>query len=155
MGKPLEEIIRDLFDGGPVGVTIVTNEDGGLVGYATGELIYHPGASLAFKDSWFRRPARLSTTGGEPLKFYFSDRFLGNDKQQPFSAKFIDKLGVSVSLGADPHIVTLTFLSWGGGRVPVVMESKGHLLVGLGPALGRAPHAVYVVSFTEVKPGPH
>jgi hypothetical protein len=135
-----------------VAVKIVTNQDGGIVGYATGSLIYHPEAVLA--GSPFLQPARLSTTGGEPLQFYFSDRILPADQQQPFSASAIDKLGVSVSLGVGPTIVTLTFLSWGGGRVPVAMESKGHLLVGLGPPLGSPPHAVYVVSFTEVLRGP-
>lgn len=58
-------------------------------------------------------------------------------------------------MGVGPHVVRLTFLSWGGGSFSVVTEAKGHLLAGLGPPLGNAPHALYVVSFTEMPSGPY
>jgi|SRR5437763_8320649 len=159
MGKSLDDIVRDLPDGRKVGVTIATNQDNGIVGYAVGDLIYHPEA--VFAGSPFMRPARLSTTGGDPLNFYFSDRrialdptlggTLGPALRQPFSANSIDKLGVSVSFGIGPRTIRLTFLSWGGGTFSVVTESRGNLLVGLGPSLGNSPQAVYVASFSELQ----
>lgn len=164
MGKSLDEITNGLPEGRRVGITIVTNQDtNSIVGYATGELVYHP-ATLVLGTP-FLRPARLSTTGGDPLKFYFSDRRIaidptqpegrfGLDLRQPFSANATDMLGVSVSLGIGPRTMKLTFLSWGGGTFSVVTEARGNLLVGLGPSLGNSSSAVYVASFSEVPPGP-
>jgi len=161
MGKNLDQILAEVGDGDSVGVTIVTNQDNGIASYAVGSLIYHPGSLTGP----FFRPPRLSTTGGEPLNFYFSDRMLdidppaspggfGHSPRQPFSANAIDKLGVSVSLHSGPRVVKFTFHSWDGGTVSVAMESQGNLLVGLGPPLGNSPHAVYLVSFTGVSRPP-
>lgn len=161
MGKNLDQILAEVGDGDMVHVTLVTNQDNGIAGYAVGSLIYHPPGSAPFF-----RPPRLSTTGGEPLKFYFSDRMLdidppaapgllGHSPRQPFSANAIDQLGISVSWRFGPYIVKFTFHSWGGGTVSVAMESQGNMLVGLGPPLGNSPDAVYVLSFTGVSKLPH
>lgn len=168
MGKNLDQILAEVGDGDSVHVTLVTNQDNGIAGYAVGSLIYHAGSGSAIftltGGSSFR-PPRLSTTGGEPLTFYFSDRMLdidppapvgsfGHSPRQPFSANATDKLGVSVSLGFGPHIMNFTFHSWGGAIANVSMESRGNLLVGLGPPLGNSPNAVYVMSFTGVSRPP-
>jgi hypothetical protein len=149
MGKNLDQIIAEARDGYKFGVTIVTNQNNGIASYAVGSLIYHAGAL----SGPFFRPARLSTTGGVPLDFYFSDRVdsFGEPPQpQRFSAKAdrIDKLGVSISLHSGPRVVRFTFHSWGGATVGVAVESMGNLLVGLGPPLGDSPHAVYLIAFT-------
>jgi len=104
MGKNLDRILAEARDGALVGVTVVTNQDNGIASYGSGSLVYHP---ASFVGPFFR-PARLSTTGGDPLKYYLSDRMLdidpppspgtfGHSPRQPFSAVAVDKVGVSVS----------------------------------------------------------
>jgi hypothetical protein len=158
MGKNLDQILAEARDGALVGVTVVTNQDNGIASYGSGSLIYHP-ASLVGP---FFRPARLSTTGGEPLKYYFSDRMLdidppaspgtfGHTPRQPFSAKAVDKLGVSVSTVLGSHAVKFTLHTWGNATFTVPMESRGNLLVGIGPPVGNLTnHAIYMVSFIGV-----
>lgn len=161
MGKNLDQILAEVAEGDSVNVTIATNQDNGIASYAEGSLIYHAGSLIGPQ---LFRPPRLSTTGGEPLKFYFSDRMLDIDPtsseslkhspRQPFSANAIDKLGVSISLHPSPRVVKFTFHSWDGATFSVAMESMGNLLVGLGPPLGNSPNAVYLVSFTGVNRPP-
>lgn len=170
MGKNLDQILveaRQVGDGARVGVTVVTNQDNGIASYATGDLIYHPSALIGP----ILRLERLSTTGGEPLKYYFSDRMLNIDPpgppgtfppspRQPFSANAIDKLGVSVSRGSSfgggSPVIKFTLHSWGNATFSVSMEPRGNLLVGSGPPVGGATdHAIYVVAFTGVFHPPH
>lgn len=164
MGRSLEQILAEAVDGSSIGITIVSNQDNGLVGYAVGSLLYHP-ASVLFQ---FPRPARLSTTGGEPLKFYFSDRRLdidgpppeggfGHTPRQPFSANAVDQLGVSLSLfSLNPLAVRLTFITWGGVNISMSMQPFGDMYVGLGPTLGGdSPHAAWLISFTGLSNPPH
>ncbi len=161
MGKSLEQILVAVRDGDMVGVTLVTNQDAGIVGYATGSLLYHAGlggiASMKVGGGGFHPPS-LSTAASAPLTFYFNDRRLdidpaspagsfGHSPRQPFSANAVDKLGVSVSIGAGAHVMNLTFISWGGGVAHVSMEPRGNVLVGTGPPLGDSHDAIYVVSF--------
>jgi hypothetical protein len=161
MGKNLEQILADATDGSQVGVTVVTNQDNGIASYATGLLIYHPG-SLAGP---FFRPARLSTSGGQPLSYYFSDRLLDidppapagsfpNTPRQPFSANSPDKLGLSISgFSLTTHVIKFTLHSWGNATFSVATEPRGNVLVGLGPAIGRSSdNAVYTVAFTGLLP---
>ena len=163
MGKNLDEILAVAVDGASVGITLTTNQDNGIVSYATGMLIYHP-ASLIGP---FFRPARLSTTGGEPLQYYFSDRRLdidppsppgtfGHSPRQPFSANATDKLGVSISSNLGSRTVKFTLHTWGNATFNISVESRGNLLVGLGPAIGNlTDHAVYVISFAGPVTPPH
>jgi hypothetical protein len=163
MGKSLDQILSEVSEGDTVGITLVTNQDNGIASYATGSLTYHP---ASFTGPFFR-PARLSTTGGEPLKYYFSDRMLdidppdppggfGHSPRQPFSANATDKLGVSVSSGLGPRIIKFTLHSWDNATFSVSLESRGNLLVGVGPPIGNGTdHAVYVVSFNGVFHPPH
>ena len=161
MGKSLDQILAEVGNGDRVGVTIVTNQDNGIASYATGDLVYHPGSLIGT----FFLPARLSTTGGEPLKYYLSDRMLNIDgppapgglavPRQPFSADATDQLGVSVSSFGTP-VIKFTLHSWGNVTFSLAMESRGNLLVGVGPPVGNlTDQAVYVVSFTGVFRGPH
>lgn len=159
MGKSLEQIMAEVWEGAKVGITITTNQDDCIASYATGQLMYHPGSLIGP----LFRPARLSTTGVDPLKYYFSDRMLDIDPpgssqyslRQPFSANAIDKLGVSILLGIGPRVVKFTLHNWGNATFSISMESKGNLLVGLGAPIGnKTNNAVYVVSFGDVQPKP-
>jgi hypothetical protein len=158
MGKSLDQILNEVGNGDKVYITIITNQDNGIASYATGSLIFHPASLIG---PMFR-PARLSTTGGEPLTQYFSDRMLdidppsliesfGHSPRQPFSANANDALGVSISLGIGPRIIKFTLHSWGNATFSVSTESREKLLVGIGPPIGNlTDHSVYVVSFTGI-----
>lgn len=156
MGKSLDQIFAEASDGAQVGVTIVTNQDDGIVSYASGNLIHHARiANLSVEGIPFVRPARLSTTGGEPLHYYFSNRRLVVDPidptpRQPFSINATDKLGISISRNLfGPPVVKFTLHSWGNVTFNVSMEARGNLLVGVGPPIsGQSDHAAYVVAFT-------
>lgn len=163
MGKNLEQIFAEASDGAQVSVTIVTNQDNGVASYASGNLTHHARIVNLGVNNPFIRPARLSTTGGEPLKYFFSDRLLdidpppdpgsfGNSPRQPFSANATDKLGVSISRNSfGPPVVKFTLHSWGNVTFSVSMEARGNLLVGVGPPIGgQSDHAVYVIAFTGV-----
>jgi hypothetical protein len=167
MGRNFDQILaeaRQLGSNVEVGVSIVTNQDNGIVSYATGRLKYHPGSLIGP----IQRPDRLSTTGSSPLLYYFSDRMIdidppdpppssgnfpsGHLPRQPFSANATDKLGVSISRGGATGLVTLvakfTLHSWGNATFSVPVEARGNLLVGVGPPIGNlTDHAVYVISF--------
>jgi hypothetical protein len=138
-------------------------------GYAVGSLLYPAGSGVViFNPAGGNafRPPRLSTTGGTPLTFFFSDRKLdidpppppgsfGHSPRQPFSANATDQLGVSISVGVGSRIAKLTFHRWGGGVATIAMEARWNLLVGSGPPLGDSPDAVYVIAFTGVSRPPH
>lgn len=160
----LEQILSNARDGDSIGATIVTNQDNNIASYATGALYYH--AASLIGPIW--RPARLSTSGSDPLKYYFSDRMLdidppspsgsfGHSSRQPFSANSIDKLGVSISLMPGiTRVVKFTLHSWGNATFSVPMEKRGNLLVGTGPSIGNLTnYAVYLVSFNGIFHPPH
>ena len=162
MGKGLDQILSEGGEGTKVTVTVVTNQDNLIASYARGTLIYHPPALVG---PIFRGP-RLSTSGGESLMYYFSDRMLNIDRppnpgefertpRQPFSANATDELGLSVSSGGfvgssgGTTVAKFTLRSWGNATFSVPMESRGNLLVGIGPPIGNlTDHAVYVISFS-------
>jgi hypothetical protein len=163
MGKSLDQVFAEAVDGAQIGITIVTNQDDGIASYATGQLIHHARIANLSVDNPFIRPARLSTTGGDPLQYFFSDRRLdidqpgpagsfGHTPRQPFSANAIDKLGVSITRNSfGPPVVRFTLHSWGNVTFSVSMESRGNLLVGVGPAIGgQTDHAIYAVAFTGI-----
>lgn len=168
MGKSLNQIFAEAADKAEVGVTIVTNQDDGIASYAFGNLTHHARIANFNADNPFIRPARLSTTGGEPLLYSFSDRRIdidpplppgsfGRSPRQPFSANATDKLGVSIAHNAfGPPAVKFTLHSWGNVTFSVSMEQRGNLLVGVGPAIGgQTDHAVYVMAFTGIFRSPH
>jgi len=169
MGKSLEQILAEVHDGDTVGVTLVTNQDSGVVGYATGGLLYRArpaGAVLNSRGGVTLHAPTLSSTSSEPLGVYFNDRRLdidpaapegsfGHSPRQPFSANATDRLGMSISIGTGTHVMHLTFLTWGGGVAHLPMEPRGNVLVGIGPPLGDSSNAVYVVSFGGLSRPPH
>ena len=167
MGKNLEQILTELGDGDTVGVTLATNQDNGIVGYAIGNLLYHAGSNFHLvKLGPGNAPPSLSTAQGAPLDFYFSDRHLdidppsppgtfGHSKRQPFSANARDKLAMSINLGVGARIVNLTFITWNNATAHVAMQPSGNVLVGVGTSLGESREAVYVLSFNGISKPPH
>jgi hypothetical protein len=173
MGKNFDQVLAEaeqIGSGARVGVAVVTNQDNGIVSYATGDLSYYPARLIGP----ILRSHRLSTTGGAPLKYYFSDRMLdidppnppgsfGHSPRQPFSANATDELGLSVSKGgglipgvSGSLVAKFTLHSWGNATFSVPVEGMGNLLVGVGPPIGNATdHALYVISFTGVFRPPH
>jgi hypothetical protein len=150
---------RQLGDGAGVEVSLATNQPGGIVSYATGMLTYYP---AIFNGAVFRLE-RLSTTGAEPLKYYFSDRkrqidpqvpgTFGTTPRQPFNADAIDRLGLSLSRSGSGIAAKFTLLSWQNATFTVVLNPLGDLLVGLGPCIGNAPgQAGYMLAFGAVLP---
>ncbi len=140
---------------GRIGVTLITNQDNGISSYANGDLLYHPPQIVG----WVSRPARLSTTGLEPLNYHFSDRkYVLTDGQsliQPFWVRDTDRLGLSIAqpyLGVGGVVAKFTLRTWANATFSVPLEPKGNLLVGLGPPIGNeTDHAVYVLSFHDVE----
>jgi hypothetical protein len=167
MGKSLEQLFASGSEGRTVDVSIVTNQDNLVVSYASGTLNYHPpvdsGIGVPIGSRPFHISARLSTTGGKPLDIFFSDRRLDIDPheptpagsfgnaglpRQPFSANNTDKIGVSISQNLfSPPVAKFTLLSWDNATYTVALESRGNLLVGVGPGA-----AVYVISFSDWLP---
>ena len=157
----LDEIITKAVEGDQVSVRVVTNQENGHVGYAEGVLNFHPASGGVILGGPSFQPARLTTTGGEPLKFSFNIRMrdidpgphepgtFGHLPRQPFDADNTDRLGVSISVS---NITTteVTFLSVGGAPANIRMEALGDMLVGLGPSVGGSPNAVYVISFVSL-----
>ena len=135
---------------GLVTVTLVTNQENGIVSYATGTLRYHK----PFSEGGIPVPQseRLETEGS--LDYYFSDvvsfwpgppgGFAG--AKQPFASSVrVDKLGMMIR----PRSLTavLTLESWDNARFTVHLERKGDVLVGAGAPVGNnADSAVYVIS---------
>lgn len=160
MGQSLEQLLANAVTGSQVGVAVVTNQDNGVVTYASGSLIYYPGSVVG---QFYRFP-RLSTTGGAPLTQYFSNRRIPldppsggfvADARQPFSANDTEKLGLSIGLGPGARSLKFTVLSSNNVTFTVSTSAMGNELVGLGPPVGpNVDHAVYVVSFTGISAPP-
>lgn len=156
----LDEVLTKAHELGQatVGIALVTNQPGGTVSYAAGRLTYYP---PIFAGSIFR-PGRLSNSGGDPLKYYFSDRMrdvdpppqpggFGHSPRQPFNVDATDKLGMSISKFGSSVVVKFTLLSWQNATFAIAVTPLGDLLTGLGPSIGNQPgQAAYVVSFSDV-----
>lgn len=157
VGKSLDQILAVVGDGDTLGVTLATNQDSGIVAYATGLLTYR--AAHVEPVNHHATLASLGTVADKPLAAYFSDRRLdidpagagfGHLARQLFSANALDKLGVSISLIGTPRVLALTFISWGGTTARIALEARGNLLMGLGPSLGNSAQALYVLSFQGI-----
>ena len=161
MGKNLEEITAGLVEGDMVKVRLVTNQDNGHVGYAEGSLTLEPESGGHVNAGGSNsQPRRLSTARRGPLPFSFNirKRDIGPDASgkfltQPFDAGKSDRLGITIPIGANPTAL-VTFLDGPAKNTQMIMESRGNLLVGLGPSVGGSPNAVYVVSFIGVTKNP-
>jgi hypothetical protein len=161
MGQSLDQILPQLKEGDHVGVTIASNQDNGIVGYAVGSLVFHPAVFNPVGGGPAQTPAHLSTVPGQELTFYFSDRKLdidpppppgsfGNGARQPFNANATEKLGVSISLGVIRTMTLAVFNS----QSQLQLQPMGDLLLGLGPSLGNSDRGVFVASFTAPLQGP-
>lgn len=170
MGMNFEQALaqaRAIGDGALVDVTIVTNQDNGLASYATGELIYHSSRFVGDTGlgGGFLRPERLTTTGGAPLRYLFSDRTIDLAPPpapgslgsipilQPFYIEAGDQLGLSISQQfASKPVAKFTLHSWNNATFTVSLDPIGNLLSGVGGPIGNATdHAVYLIACTQVR----
>jgi hypothetical protein len=131
-----------------IGFRLVTNERSLVCGYATGFLLYTPGALPTAPA-----PGTTGTPGTSPGKLegsateYFSDRVTATG--QPFDPGATDLLTVRVTLSDRPRI-RLQFDSWGGGYIIyTAFECREGVLVA---APATPPGAVLLMSFETVTP---
>ena len=130
--------------------------------YATGGLVFHKASGGFVIGGPPFRPARLESKPNDPFQMFFSDRKLAIDPQpaggfgvsprQPFNANATEHAGVSISLGAGAHIMSLSLF---GSRSLITLNPMGDLLVGLGPSLGHSAQSVFVVAFVGITRPPH
>ena len=171
MPQGLEQVTGSAVDGSRVTVTIASNQDNGLVSYATGSLVYHP-ATIAAKVGGVSRQARLDPDPAGPFRILFSDRTsqvdvppaaapappgqtpsfgAGAGNTQPFDLDQPDSMTVSITLG----VASVMHLGLFNSNSIVMLKPLGDLLVGLGPSLGNSAAGVFVVALTGfVTPGP-
>jgi len=163
-------VLEDVFTqmrGEPAGsvlpVSLVTNQPGGEVSYATGLLSFHPGQLAGGKLPIFLPDRLVGPAGG--LDYLFSDRMsnlaepppppgqFGFGHSNPFSVDRADKLGLSISKATFGGAITATFtlLSWGNAHFSVPLSDQSdNVATGMGPGVGAgSPGAFYVFSFGQ------
>jgi hypothetical protein len=161
MGQNLDQILTQVGDGDSVNVTLASNQDNGIVGYAVGSLVFHKASGGVVIGHPVFRPARLASNPGQELQFFFSDRKLdidpppppgsfGRSPRQPFNANAIEKLGMTISLGS-PHVMELAVF---GTKSLVTLSAMSDVLVGVGPSLGNSAAGVFTVAFTGISRPP-
>lgn len=163
MGQSLDQILAQVGDGDIVNVTMVSNQDNAIASYAVGGLVFHKATGGLVVGGPLFRPARLASDEGRPFTMFFSDRKLGIDPppapgtfgggpRQPFNANATEKLGMSISVGTNSHVMQLAVF---GSKSLVTLSPMGDLLVGLGPSLGHSAAGVFVVAFEGIIRPPH
>jgi hypothetical protein len=160
MGQSLDQILAQVVDRDIVNVTMVSNQDNGLASYAVGGLVFHMETGGVFPDRpGGLSPARLESS--EPFTWFFSNSMrdidppsppFGHSPRQPFNADATAKLGVSISLRTDAHVMQLEGVEGGlfpdgASKALVTLSPMENLLVGLGPSLGGSAASVFVVAF--------
>jgi len=147
--------------GASIPVTLVTNQPGGEVSYASGLFSFSPGR-LATVQLPIMLPDRLiSPEGG--VNYLFSDRQsqlqeppappggFNFGHSNPFSVDRADKLGLTISRSVFGSAFTANFtlLSWGNAHFSVPLSDQSdNVATGMGPGIGAgSPGAFYVFSF--------
>ncbi len=140
-------------------VTLVTNQPGGEVSYASGLFTFSPGR-IASPTLPIFLPDRL-VGPSDGLAYLFSDRQsllqeppspgLSFGHSNPFSVDRADRLGVTIShnLLGSGFVANFTLLSWGNlhFQVPLTDQSDG-VATGMGAGVGASSSgAYYVFSF--------
>lgn len=144
-----------------VPVSLVTNQPGGEVSYASGLLRYSPARVLGGRFP-LRLPEQLSApeTG---LDYLFSDRQsqlqepapppggFSFGHSNPFSVDRADKLGLSIAhtFFGGTFTARFTLLSWGNAQFEVTLTDQSDgVATGMGAGIGAASTgAFYVFSF--------
>ncbi len=162
MGYTLEkafEKAREYSKGPTAQVTIVTNQENGLVGYATGGLLFQPFSNkgkvpvISFE--------RFYTSAKKELRCLISNRVTkvgpappkgGKDlrEEQPFALTLPDKWGLVLT--SEPIMqAEFTLVSQGNKKFQVPLIEVGNIMMGVGPALGSgARRAVYLIAITDI-----
>jgi hypothetical protein len=157
MGLSLEQMLAG-SDGSTFGVTVVSNQDDGLVSYATGRLELTKGRFFIdpFRHSF---PDTLSTINGEDLILLFSDRLSAGPETlgQPFDVDQPEKLRFKITpgFGSGQASVHFRVATWTDHYFHFALLPLSDLLAGIGPALsGNSPNAVFTFSFSQLPPSP-
>lgn len=171
MGKSFDEVIQEaqsFREGTTVDITLTTNQDNGIVAYATGQLKYYP-------ESFTGRLSRLeslSTIGTAPLQYLLSSSTIPVGMPPPagaFDNRNLQPFNVLAPFFPINLTITQRFAVRGETSNPnPLVEIKpvdsdttfsfdtqpiGKLLVGLGPVYdNEAMGAVHVITFTDVRP---
>jgi hypothetical protein len=155
MGISLEQVLTGSNES-VVGVTVVSNEDDGIVSYGHGRLqLFKADLTVPAIATLSRRSARdrLQTMGGEDLLLHFSDRTVAgsNNPAQPFDVKQRERLAFTITppwASGFPATIDMRFVSWSGQNFRLTATQMSDLLVGIGPALsGKSPNSVFTFSF--------
>lgn len=140
MGQSLEQLLDGAVNNDVIGFTMTSNQDDGLVLYATGGLTFREGGNPGV-DTPATEP-RLNGTND----CLFSNRLLDRPVGQRFDVTRSEKLFIDIA-ALYPAFVHLHFGIGKGLGLLVVTEKKGNLLMGLGPSIGGSTHAGYLFSF--------
>lgn len=121
--------------------SIVTNQENGVVSYASGVLGYHPRPEAP--DGRVLHPlVNVAKFTGELAQVF-------SDPQRPFGESRVDQLGIDMVVDPDGQLVIrVTALSWGSGRSELhVLGCDAQVLYAMGPGIGaHIPAALYAIS---------
>ena len=158
-------VLEDIFSAArnnpkaSIPVTLVTNQPGGEVSYASGYFTYSPGGLVNPRFPIFLPERLVGPTDG--LDYLFSDRSSvlqepsphpgqpGLGRYNPFSVDRADKLGLTISHSALAYTANFTLLSWGNAHFSVSLSNQNDgVATGLGAGIGaNSAGAYYVFSF--------
>ena len=159
----LDQVLTEAKDGQLVNVTLVSNQNNGIVSYAEGSLSFHPQTGGTVLDGPKLRPAHMEPAS--PLKMVFSYRRpyivpvggFGAISPQQFDANQPESLSLSMMSLADHQTISVSIKVTHilGKSVKFDMKQMGDLFVGVGPSLGQSSGAVFVLAFTGIIPMIH
>ena len=155
MGFSLDQMLEG-SEGSTFGVTVVSNEDDGIVSYGQGRLQLFKGVASPVAPRITRDTLRtVGGVDGEGLILLFSDRPVAgsNNPKQPFDANQTEGLAFTITPGWTsglPATIDMRFVTWGNHHFRLTTTAMSDLLVGIGPALsGKSPNSVFTFSFYE------
>lgn len=116
---------------------LISNQENGVCGYASGRFNYKPGTATGEPPLTVSLPGTFDADG---VKQFFSDRLTPDN--DPFNPAAPDSIGVRLTLSDPPH-VRLKLNSWGGGYLGFSVECRNGVLI------GAPPGAVIVISLQQ------
>jgi hypothetical protein len=155
MGMRLDQVVSEIGDRF-VYVTLVTNQDNGIVSYGVGSLRLQRGEGPD-PSGTIGHPSKLESNS---LDVFFSNRTRDIDNgsrppRQQFDADQREPAGISLNVGPLVRLAgapasterTMQYSIF-GTRSPVKLNPMGDLLVGLGPSMGDSSSAAFIIAFT-------
>jgi len=156
MGLSLERMLAE-GDGASFEVTVVSNQDDGIVGYAFGRIELTKGR--VSKTNPHSTRDSFASINGEDLTLLFSDRTATGNSSQVFDVDSFEKLSLRITPpfgSGTTAIIELRVVAWSNHSSRFSASSLSDLLVGVGPPLSsKSPNAVFTFSFSELSIPPH